>query len=159
MDDGTTVGAITDSRFENAMKAIRARHLIGEGEYGSAVYDARFRAAALEKRSLTNTGAGYWIAAVDPKAAHHAVTGELPLTGPFRTRRVALLTDGASRAVDLFGLHTWAELLDLAEHTGPAEVILHVRKAELEDINGTERPRFKQHDDATIALCLFEEKP
>jgi hypothetical protein len=157
VDDGTTINAITDPRFENVIKDIRARHLIGEGEYGEAAHDARFRAATLDKRSLTNTEAGYWIAAANPEAAHHAITGELSPTGPRRTRRVALLTDGASRAVDLFRLHTWAEVLDLAQNVGPAEVIRLVRKAELEDLNGGARPRFKRHDDATIALCLFEE--
>jgi Protein phosphatase 2C len=158
-DDGSTVSVITDPRFENVIRETRATHPIGPGEYGTAEHDARRRAAAMDKQRLTNTEAGYWIAAANPQAAYHAITGQLPLHGDHRVRRVALLTDGAARAVNLFGLITWQEALDLIEKSGPAELIRLVRKAELDDSNGTARPRFKRHDDATVvALSTFEER-
>jgi hypothetical protein len=81
--------------FEKVMDDIHVVHLNGAGEDGTALHDERFRAPP-SKRDLTNTNAGYWIAASDPYAAHHAVTGELTAVGRTRFRRVALLTDGAA---------------------------------------------------------------
>ena len=43
--------------------------------------------------------------------------------------RAALLSNGASRLVDTFGLTDWAGLLRLLDH-GPAEIIRRVREAE-----------------------------
>jgi hypothetical protein len=149
-DDGTDVGVVTDPRFENAIARVRTKYLTGTA-FDTKEHVAQFRAAAEEKQRLTNTEAGYWIAAATPQAAHHAVTGTLSLT----TRRIALLTDGASRAVDVFGLFDWRELLNLISEDGPEELIRQVRKAEREDDTGTSRPRFKKHDDATAVLCTF----
>ena len=39
---------------------------------------------------------GYWVAAADPDAAFHAVTGTAAAAGPGAVRRAALLSDGAS---------------------------------------------------------------
>jgi hypothetical protein len=49
----------------------------------------------LAKRQHANRPGGYWIAAADPTAAHHAVRGNVALTGQHRLVRAALLTDGA----------------------------------------------------------------
>jgi hypothetical protein len=56
-----------------------------------------------------------------------------------------LLTDGAARAADLFGLLAWPQLLDVIEESGPAELIRLVRNAEFDDRNETVRSRFKRH--------------
>jgi hypothetical protein len=58
-----------------------------------------------------------------------------------------------------FGLLTWSEALDVIQEFGPSELIQRVRKAELDDPSGNARPRFKRHDDATVALCVLEETP
>ncbi|MDI1461582.1 hypothetical protein QEZ54_11415 [Catellatospora sp. KI3] len=154
-DQGGHVAAFTDDRFDLAYASIRAEALRGDVPLGSAEHRARQRTAALRKRELTNTPEGYWIAAADPRAAANAITGSLPLTGPAAVRRAALLTDGASCAVDLFGLFDWAGLLDLVTEHGPQELIRRVRAAETADRDGFTRPRHKRHDDATIALCRF----
>ncbi|MFD0886707.1 integrase, partial [Streptosporangium algeriense] len=72
-----------------------------------------------------------------------------------RVRSAALLSDGASRLTDLFGLATWRQLLDLLAHDGPQELIARVRAAEHDDPYGTRWPRHKTHDDATAAFWTF----
>jgi hypothetical protein len=44
-----------------------------------------------------------------------------------------LLSDGASRLVDLFELATWEELLALLDENGPDELLRQVRAAEATD--------------------------
>ncbi|MEU8380722.1 protein phosphatase 2C domain-containing protein [Streptosporangium sp. NPDC048865] len=103
-------------------------------------------------RGHRNREGGFWIAAVDPLTAERSLTGTLPAD---RVRAVALLSDGASRFVDLFGLATWREALDTLERSGPGELIRRVREAERTDPDGSRWPRTKPHDDATAAYCLF----
>jgi hypothetical protein len=109
------------------------------------------------KYALTNQAHGYWIAGANPHAAHEAVTGRLPLTGPAKVRRAALLTDGASCAVDPYGILDWRQLLDVLSSNGPEGLIRRIRRAERADAGATRYPRFKRHDDATATLCTFEE--
>ncbi|MBV1853746.1 protein phosphatase 2C domain-containing protein [Catellatospora tritici] len=154
-EQGGRVVALTDDRFDLVYADIRAEALRGDVPLGSAEHIARQRTAALRKQELTNTPGGYWIAAADPRAAANAITGRLPLTGPDEVRRAVLLTDGASCAVDMFGLFDWAGLLDLVTEQGPEELIRRVRAAETADRDGYARPRHKRHDDATVALCRF----
>lgn len=123
--------------------------------------------STVDKYRYTNQPDGYWVAAAIPEAAYQAVTGSVPLDGPAGLRRAALLTDGAARAVELFGLLDWAGLLDLLSTRGPAELIRRVRAAEsAADDPGPTRPLrrdvprpaprgYKRHDDASAALCLF----
>ena len=66
------------------------------------------------------------------------------------------MTDGASAAVEQFGLFDWDGLWDILTVDGPAELIRRVRVAEDADHDGSRRPRYKRHDDATAAICLFE---
>ncbi|HCT75711.1 MAG TPA: hypothetical protein DGG94_13720 [Micromonosporaceae bacterium] len=128
---------VTDKRFQGAMADLPLERAARE----------------LEKRKLTNQSCGYWVAAATPEAAHHALIGSFPLIGPRAVKRAALLTDGAARAVDEFGFLDWRELLDLITDHGPDELIRQVRTAEL---RAPEHHLHKRHDDATVALCLFE---
>lgn len=115
----------------------------------------RFRRAVALQREQMNQTHGYWVAAANPDAAYHAVAGSLPLDGPDRVRRAALLTDGASIAVEQFGLFDWRGLLDVLSEAGPGELIRRVRLAEAGD--GQRRSGFKRYDDATAVLCGFED--
>lgn len=153
-DIGDQVEVITDHRFGLSVAGIRRAALTGVA-IGSSEQQALARQAALKRQQFTNQPGGYWIAAANPAAAAEALTGSLPLTGPGRVRRAALLTDGASCAVDRFGLLDWAGLLDLVTDHGPYELIRRVRAAETADGAGSEQPRYKRHDDATVALCTF----
>jgi hypothetical protein len=97
---------------------------------------------------------GYWVAAADPEAASQAVTGTLPGKA---LRRAVLLSDGASRLVDLFGLATWEELVELLDESGPEELLRQVRAAEAVDPEGRQWPRTKRSDDATAVYLAMDE--
>lgn len=92
------------------------------------------------------------VAAADPKAASEAIVGTVPRSG---LRRVAAVTDGASRLVDDFGLADWSGLLDVLECDGPGGLIRRVREAERRDPKATWWPRAKTHDDATAVFWRF----
>jgi hypothetical protein len=102
-------------------------------------------------RRARNQPGGYWVAAADPRAASQAVTGTLPATS---LRRAVLLSDGASRLVDLFELATWEELLALLDENGPEELLRQVRAAEVADTEGRQWPRTKRSDDATAVYLV-----
>lgn len=158
IDQGDEVQAVTDERFAHAVAELRAAALTGQDAIDSNAHRERVRRTVLAQRHKTNKPDGYWIAAATPEAALHAVTGTLPLTGPDRVRRAALLTDGASCAVEQYDLYDWRGLLDLLASQGPNELIRRVRAAEDTDSSGYAKPRYKRHDDATAALCLFDQE-
>jgi hypothetical protein len=68
-----------------------------------------------------------------------------------------VLSDGAARLVERFGLLDWRGLLDVLDHEGPAELIRRTRRAE-ESETEAERAgrRGKRHDDATAVLVRFD---
>lgn len=99
-------------------------------------------------RAARNSPGGFWVASTVPEAAHHAVTGSMPVE---MVSRVGVFTDGGSRLVERFGTTDWKGLLDLAGTGGPHEVIRRTRAAEARE-TGT-RPG-KRHDDATVVLAL-----
>jgi hypothetical protein len=103
-------------------------------------------------RKYRNTEGGFWVAASDPSAAGHALTG----SEPRRTlRAAALLSDGASRLADRFRLTDWAGVLKLLGEEGPQELISQVRAAEHADPRGERWPRGKIHDDATAVYAAM----
>ncbi|MDM4721088.1 hypothetical protein QTQ03_16330 [Micromonospora sp. WMMA1363] len=114
---------------------------------------SRFRHAVMAQRERMNRTHGYWVAATDPDAAYHALAGTLPAGGPGELRRAVLLSDGASAAVEHFGLFDWTGLLDLVTAEGPAALVDRVRAAERE-LPGRLR-RHKPADDASAVLCEF----
>jgi hypothetical protein len=140
------VQVLTDLRLRATSKHLRKLALQNAGQHDP------LRALVTSQRQHVNRPGGYWTAAATTEAAHHAITGTLPLQGPERLTRAALLTDGASRAVDTFALTDWPGLLDLLDAHGPAELIRRVRTAERTEPH---RPRFKRHDDASAAYCRF----
>lgn len=138
---------ITDRRLERVQPALRERVRTTQRE--TPEYAAARLALLEAERSARNTADGYWIASADPSAAYHAVTG---LLARGELHRALLLSDGASVIVDRFELLSWDDMLDLAEHHGPHEVIRHVRDAEAGPA-GLAHPRSKLHDDATVLFC------
>lgn len=77
----------------------------------------------------------------------HALQGEVALQD---VRRVAILSDGAARAVDLFNLFDWRQALELMAANGPDDLIRKMRAVEKEDAKAVEWPRKKISDDATV---------
>ncbi|KAB2351596.1 protein phosphatase 2C domain-containing protein [Actinomadura rudentiformis] len=101
-----------------------------------------------EERRLRNHPDGYWIAAGEPAAAHHALMGE---TAGEATAAL-LMSDGAARPVDPFGLVTWERCFEWVSNRGPASWLDRVRDIENTDPDRTRWPRSKKHDDATVGL-------
>ncbi|MGY0005591.1 hypothetical protein [Micromonospora sp. I033] len=151
LDTGDRVDVVSDDRLDAALADLRrTAAALPDGDVDPAT---RFHRAVTVQRTRMNRTHGYWAAATDPDAAYHAVTGTLPLRGPGALRRAALLSDGASCAVDQFGLFDWAGLLDVAAAEGPAGLIDRVRAAERDHPDRLRRR--KRTDDASVVLCEF----
>jgi hypothetical protein len=86
-------------------------------------------------------------AAADAGAAGAAAAGTIPLAG---LRGVALLSDGATRITDLYGVLSWPAVVDVIRVDGPQELIRQVRAAEDADPEGRLWPRGKLRDDVTV---------
>jgi hypothetical protein len=139
---------VTDNRIETASRPHRG--LYEAMPIGAPERDAAFRHYVQTVRAMKNTDAGYWVASADPEAARHAICGSTALGG---LRAALLLSDGASRLADLFGLVSWDELVSLVLESGPAELIVQVRTAEASDPDGSRWRRGKAVDDATVVCC------
>jgi len=85
-------------------------------------------------------------ASTNPAAAGHAHTATLPRDG---LQAVTLLSDGATRIAEEYGLLGWLELAAVLREDGPAELVAQVRAAENADPAGARWPRSKLRDDAT----------
>lgn len=96
-----------------------------------------------------NVPGGYWIAAADPAAAEHALTGSIALS---EVRRIAALSDGAASAVDRYGLMSWQAMLEVLARSGPKRFIEQIRRAEAEDPKAIRWRRMKRADDATVVF-------
>jgi hypothetical protein len=94
----------------------------GSDEYDRAVDD--FRRVL---RANRNQPGGFFLAKDDPRAVDEAITGSCPIT---ELTGAVLLSNGASRLVDKFGLADWPQFLDLLATDGPEEIIRRVRQAE-----------------------------
>lgn len=111
----------------------------------------RARGACIEMlRARRNQPGGYWIAKDDPSAAAEAVAGRLPLGDVTAT---ALLSNGASRVFDPYGLARWRDMPGLLRNGGPDEIIGRVRRAELGHRGSSRSVTGKAADDASIAYC------
>jgi hypothetical protein len=106
----------------------------------------QMKASELAARNVPD---GYWIAAADPEAAEHALTGAVALGD---VRRVSVLSDGAASAVDRYGLMNWQTALDALAGPGPDWIIEQIRTAEAEDPNAVRWRRMKRADDATVVF-------
>lgn len=152
LDVAGTVTTVSDSRVSDvATQEIETALATADG--------SSERAAAVSnlvrvQRRLRNMPGGYWVAAASPEAAEQAITGSVDLK---LLRRGALLTDGASRLVDLFGALSWEQLLDTLAAGGPAALIAHTRAAEATDPGGVRWPRYKRSDDAAAAFLTVSQ--
>ncbi|WP_207782428.1 hypothetical protein [Phytoactinopolyspora limicola] len=151
LDLSTGIDVICDNRvdlFHQPEPAAMRDHPAGSAEHTAAL-----REYVQAWRQHHNREGGFWSASTTPDAAAHALTGSFPLTD---VRAAALLSDGASRLADRFGLLTWRQLLDVLDNDGPAALIQSTRAAEDSDPNGHRWPRGKSHDDATAIHCRID---
>lgn len=93
-------------------------------------------------RANRNQPGGFWLAKDDPRAAEEAITGDCPIS---ELTGAALLSNGASRIVDRFGLTDWPGAMAVLAASGPVEIIRRVRQAEARHAVAA--------DDATVAHC------
>lgn len=143
--DGLRV--ITDNRVNSTATAERAAaDALPTDSPEKAEALVRMKHAELAAR---NVPGGFWVAAADPAAVDHSLTGEVSLSS---IRRAILLTDGATRAVMPFMLHDWPGIFSAVANEGPGGIIKQVRAAEDADPAGYRHPRNKIHDDATVAV-------
>ena len=150
----TTEGlqVVSDARVNQL--AAKERAAANQVPTGSALKLRRRVQLTRALRRARNRPGGYWVAAADPQAASQAITGTLPGKS---LHRAVLLSDGASRLVDLFELATWEELLALLDENGPEELLHQVRAAEAVDPDGRQWPRTKRSDDATAVYLVLSD--
>jgi hypothetical protein len=152
LDTADGLKVVSDERVNQL--AGKERAAANQVPAGSALKLRRRAQLTRALRRARNRPGGYWVAAADPQAASHAVTGSLPSKS---LHRAALLSDGATRLVDPFGLATWEELLALLAESGPDELLRQVRAAEAVDPEGRQWPRTKRSDDATAVYLVLNE--
>jgi len=139
---------ITDDRLEQV--AAVQHDAMHQQATGSADHARSFAELVTEQRRHRNHPDGFWVASSDPTAAQHALVDTAARAG---LHRAAVLSDGATRLVDRFGLLDWPAFLDLLAEQGPDAIIGRVRAAEHSDPDGQRWPRGKRHDDASAACC------
>jgi hypothetical protein len=145
IDTANGFRVITDDRIDRTAIAERAAaDVLPTGSPEKAEALIRMKHAELAAR---NRPGGFWIAAADPTAVNHSLTGQLPLS---IVRRVILLTDGAARAINPFNLYDWPGVFSVVASEGVASLIKRVRAAENADSAAREHPRNKVHDDASV---------
>jgi hypothetical protein len=144
------VQAVSDDRL--AQVAVTEHSAMHQEATGTTTHQRRYTDLVTELRRHRNQDQGYWVASSSPDAAYHALTGSIPRG---QLARAALLSDGATRPVDRFGLMDWPGLLNVLDSEGPSALIARTREVERSDPEGRRWPRSKQHDDASAALCQF----
>lgn len=73
LDVGGRVEVISDDRLDDALADLR--RIVAGLPAGEIDSETRFRQAVQVQRERMNRTHGYWVAATDPDAAYHAVTG------------------------------------------------------------------------------------
>jgi Protein phosphatase 2C len=152
LDTSDGLRVITDDRVNHL--ATKERAAASRLPTGSARHLRRRVQLTTALRRARNRPGGYWVAAADPLAATQAITGSLARK---ELQRAVLLSDGASRLVDVFGLATWEELLTLLGESDPGELVRRVRAAEAADPQGRRWPRTKSSDDATVVYLVLND--
>ena len=148
IEEPAGIRVVTDDRLEHV--AAVQHGAMHEHATGSADHARSFAELVTEQRRHRNHPDGFWVASTDPTAAQHALTDTVSRDG---LRRAAVLSDGATRLVDRFGLLDWPGFLDVLAGQGPDAIIAQVRAAEHSDPDGQRWPRGKRHDDASAAFC------
>ena len=141
---------VSDDRL--AQVAVTEHSAMHQEATGTVSHQRRYADLVTELRRHRNQAKGYWVASSTPDAAYQALTGSIQR---LEVRRAALLSDGATRLADRFGVMAWPRVFDLLDREGPSSLIMQTREAESSDPNGRRWPRSKRHDDASAVICRF----
>ncbi len=112
------------------------------------VRSTRYHQLLAELRSQRNRSGGFWVAKDDPRAAAEAIVGRSAIS---RSAGVVLLSNGASRLVDRFGLLDWP--------TFAAQLAVSDGAAMIRRVRTEEAARGVAPDDATITRCTHLDEP
>ena len=148
LEQPTGIRAITDDRLETVASV--QHDAMHQQATGSADHARSFAQLVTEQRRHRNHPDGFWVASTNPDAAQHALVDTVARES---LHRAAVLSDGATRLVDRFGLVDWSSFLAVLAEQGPDAIIAQVRAAEQSDPDGQRWPRGKRHDDASAAFC------
>jgi hypothetical protein len=129
--------------------AVVDREAVYRRRIGAPEHTAALLRMVRSQMALRNRPGGYWVAASDPSAADHAITGHF---ASGEVKRAAVLTDGAARLADPFQILDWRQLIEVVTGS-PQELITRTRSFELMDPHGEKWPRYKTSDDAAVAFC------
>ncbi|WP_234438767.1 MULTISPECIES: protein phosphatase 2C domain-containing protein [Streptomyces] len=146
--EGQTV--ISDLRVDDVLPDLRAE--VESHQTHTPGHREALQRLVLAQRQVRNTSEGYWVAAANPEAAQHTLTGTTPLKD---VRSAAVMSDGVSRLVTEYGTATWSDVFAMLQGGGPHKLIEAVRKVEATDPTGLRWPRYKSGDDATVAYCRW----
>ncbi|GGV05469.1 hypothetical protein GCM10010502_70480 [Kitasatospora aureofaciens] len=147
---------VSDRRVQEIPELRGLWHDMSQVPVGSDDHAAARRAYIAAELGYRNTPGGYWVAGADLASAAEAITGAAPIPV---LRSVSLFSDGAADLVDAYRLSTWPGVVDILDKTGPAHLIQLVRAAERRDPLGRQWPRFKIHDDASVAHWTLGSAP
>ena len=147
-DEGVQV--ITDDREGQVGQAFRGH--MDALPNGTEEHEAALADYIRVMRAHRNTDGGFWVAASEPDAATEAIHGTIPSES---VRAALVLTDGATRLMDRFGVLTFSDAVDIVSEEGPAALLRRTRLAEASDQSGERWPRGKTYDDATVALATL----
>jgi len=148
-----TIDRLSDDRL--ARLALPSRIRLFDRLAAGHGYDHRHRAIARElsgeKASQLNRPGGYWIAEAEPQAGRNALVRSYPAAD---ISWCVLLTDGVDEPAS--HLDITVEHIAVKDETGLREVLAQIHRwEENTDPNGKHLPRFKRHDDKTIAVVRF----
>jgi hypothetical protein len=149
----TGIHRVWDSRLADLPLVSRRVALarLGDGSGFDDTHRQLLAAMPAEKARWRNQVNGYWIAEADPLAGQHAIVRTFPTAG---VRWCALLTDGADEPMR----HLNIDIDAVANHDerALAELLARLYSWEAHDDPDARRlPRFKRHDDKTIAVVDF----
>ncbi|RBM18092.1 hypothetical protein DI005_20065 [Prauserella sp. PE36] len=139
---------VTDSRVDDAQDS-SLREAALNLPIGTAAQRAAVKAMSVDQLTQRNVKDGYWVAAANPEAADHAITGRTAIAD---IDSVALMTDGVSHLVTLYNEARWLGVMEILHDSGPDALIARVRDAEQRDPYGEIWPRFKTQDDAAVVV-------
>jgi hypothetical protein len=150
---GTGTHRVWDSRLADLPLVSREAALarVADGSGLDDTYRQLLAAMQAEKARWRNQVNGYWVAEADPSAGQHAIVRTFPTAS---VRWCALLTDGADEPMRHLGIGVDA----VVHHDEQALVVLLARLHSWEahdDPDARRLPRFKRHDDKTIAVVDF----
>lgn len=114
IDTSSDLLVLTDRREADVGQTLR--QAMDEVPTGSPAHDDAHRQYVEAMRQHRNTPDGFWVAGADPGAADEALTGTIPR---HTIQAFALMSDGATRLVDRFGLDTWDGLMSALSTTEP----------------------------------------